>query len=57
MAIATSVMTGCLFTWAFAILNVVPTYENSRITKEALELSQWTAVKDFLQACWERQVN
>lgn len=35
----------------------MPAFAGQDMTEEALELARWTAMKDFIEQCWERKAN
>lgn len=36
---------------------LVPAFAGQDMSQEALELARWTAMKDFIEQCWERKVS
>ncbi|KAL2212055.1 hypothetical protein CC79DRAFT_1393302 [Sarocladium strictum] len=36
---------------------LVPAFAGQDLSQEALELARWTAMKDFIEQCWERKAN
>lgn|SRR5687768_15558244 len=50
---------GATATFAGFVLGLaalVPAFAGQGMTEEALELARWTALKDFVEQCWERKV-
>lgn len=56
-AVLSTAAIGSLITTVLGVAWLVPTWQSQDSAREAFELDQWTALKDFLEQCWERAVS